>query len=125
MNAAIIVVVLFILLILGLFTRALLNGIHTMNENEFRQARVRVSFANQTIRIKGKEYAVSQVRSLGYESRRDRAFYQAMGRAQALIQIDALGEPVYKIPFLTARAAKTFIARLRTAIEKAGGSRFW
>jgi len=61
---------------------------------------------------------VQRIRGLRWED-----FHRA-GSYRAIIDIDDLKRPVHTVRLSTSAGPEAFVARLRTAIEKAGGPRF-
>ena len=85
----------------------------------FRQRRVSVDYRAGTITMpRGNTYPVSSVRGLRWED------FSMSGSFHAYIDVDDLAKPTHPVSFSTADGPENFIGRLRTAIEKAGGTRF-
>jgi len=90
-----------------------------LTSDGFRQCGVHVDFATGTITLpRGDSYPVAYVRGLRWED------YSIAGKYRAYIDVDDLKRPLHPVFFSTADAPEAFIARLRTAIEEAGGPRF-
>jgi hypothetical protein len=85
----------------------------------FRQRRVRVDYCAGTITMpRGKTYPLSSVRGLRWED------FPKSGTFHAYLEVDDLTKPTHSVSFSTATGPENFVGRLRTAIEKAGGTRF-
>lgn len=90
-----------------------------LTSDGFRQCGVQVYFAAGTVTLpRGDSYPVSYVRGLRWED------YATAGKYRAYIDVDDLKRPLHPVFFSTADAPEVFIARLRSAIEQAGGPRF-
>lgn len=88
--------------------------------NGFRQCGVHVDFRAGTIRLpRGNTYPVSRVRGLRWED------YATLGTYRAIVEVDDLDRPIHPVGFSTPEGPETFVSRLRTAIENAGGPRFF
>lgn len=114
-------VAILVLVITGLvvwaLNRAGAKASPVINENSFSQAGVTVDFAAHTIAINGKTYPVNAVRGLSWG--------HEYNRSVAYIKMTDLEIPVHRINFnYHMDAAKTFIARLEAALDKAGGPHF-
>lgn len=87
--------------------------------NSFSQRRVRVDYRAGTITMpKGNTYSVSSVRALRWED------FPKSGSFHAYVEVDDLSRPTHPVSFSTLDGPEKFVGRLRTAIEKAGGTRF-
>ncbi len=85
----------------------------------FTQRRVRVDYRAGTITMpKGNTYPVSSVRGLRWED------FPKSGSFHAYVEVHDLSSPTHPVSFSTATGPENFIGRLRTAIERAGGTRF-
>ena len=90
-----------------------------MSDHGFRQRRVSVDYRKGTITLpRGDTYPVHSVRGLRWED------YPRSGRYRAIIDVDNLKRPIHPVSFSTPAGPEAVVARLRTAIEKAGGPRF-
>ncbi|MAZ15289.1 MAG: hypothetical protein CL535_03000 [Ahrensia sp.] len=61
---------------------------------------------------------MSSVRGLRWED------FPKSGSFHAYVDVDDLNRPIHPISFSTVDGPEKFVGRLRTAIEKAGGTRF-
>lgn len=87
--------------------------------NSFSQQRVRVDYRAGTITMpRGNTYPVSSVRGLRWED------FPKLGSFHAYVDVDDLSRPTHPVSFSVAEGPEDFVGRLRTAIEKAGGTRF-
>ncbi|MEO4045013.1 hypothetical protein AAFN47_25725 [Hoeflea sp. CAU 1731] len=85
----------------------------------FKQRRVTVDYRAGTITMpRGNAYPVSSVRGLRWED------FSRTGSFHAYVEVDDLTRPTHPVSFSTADGPETFVGRLRTAIEKAGGAHF-
>ncbi|WEX12384.1 hypothetical protein [Chelativorans sp. AA-79] len=90
-----------------------------LSADGFRQCGVRVDYREGTITLpRGDSYPVQQVRGMRWVD------YARSGSYRAIIDIDDLARPIHPVGFSTPAGPEAFVARLRTAIEKAGGPRF-
>ncbi|MGE3897002.1 MAG: hypothetical protein AB7F39_03715 [Variibacter sp.] len=91
------------------------------SDHDFEQSGVRVDYGKGTIRLPhGQVAPVSAIRSLRWEDYSPpglRSYY-------AYIELDDMIRPICPIPFSRPRMPEEFIARLRAAIERAGGPCF-
>lgn len=92
----------------------------TSTEDQFTQAGVSVVYASQSISIKGKTYPVSDIRGLRWVSGKG----QHGNVSEAVITVEDMKKPTYKIAFITPGEAEKFVERLSMAIAKAGGPSF-
>ena len=67
---------------------------------------------------RGDTYQVSSVRGLRWED------FPKSGSFHAYVEVDDLSRPAHPVSLSTATGPENFVGRLRTAIEKAGGTRF-
>lgn len=89
------------------------------DDNEFKQAGVRVVFANNQISISGKTYNVSDVH--GIESRKVSSI-----TTDVFIKVDDFNKPIHTVKIIGINnAGDKFIQRLSTALRKAGGPSFY
>jgi hypothetical protein len=87
--------------------------------NSFSQRRVRVDYRAGTITMpRGNTYPVSSVRGLRWED------FPKSGNFHAYVDVDDLNRPIHSVSFSTVDGPERFVGRQRTAIEKAGGTRF-
>ncbi len=87
--------------------------------SSFTQRRVRVDYRAGTITMpRGNTYPVSGIRGLRWED------FPKSGSFHAYVEVDDLTRPTHSVSFSTATGPENFISRLRTAIERAGGTRF-
>lgn len=90
-----------------------------LSADGFRECGVRVDYRDGTITLpRGDTFPVHRIRGLRWED------YARSGSYRAVIDIDDLARPIHPVGFSTAAGPEAFVARLRTAIEKAGGPRF-
>ena len=90
-----------------------------MSATMFRQCGVSVDYRAGTITLpRGDIVPVSHVRGLRWED------YPRAGFYQAFVEVDELKRPLHPVLFATAAGPEAFVARVRIAIEKAGGPRF-
>jgi hypothetical protein len=90
-----------------------------LSDEAFWQSGVRVDYRVGTITLpRGNSFPVQRVRGLRWED------YKQFGTYHAIIDIDDLKRPVHSVTFSTSAGPEAFVARLRTAMEKAGGPRF-
>lgn len=90
-----------------------------LSDHAFRQCGVRVDYEAGTVTLpRGDTFPVQRVRGLRWED------YRRAGSYHAIIDVDDLERPVHPVGFSTSASPESFVSRLRTAIEKAGGPRF-
>jgi hypothetical protein len=94
----------------------------TATADMFQQRDVIVNYKAEAIRIKGHQYAVSQVTGISTvtESRGRRNAYYIQ------IEVDDMRKPVHKVAVIGSRSdADEFCQRICVAIRKAGGPDFY
>lgn len=85
----------------------------------FKQCGVRVDYRAGTITLpRGDTFPVQRVRGMRWED------YARWGFYHVIIDVDDLNRPIHPVAFSSSAGPETFVSRLRTAIEKAGGPRF-
>jgi hypothetical protein len=101
------------------------KGVHyTVDDREFKQAGVRINFANNTITVKGKTYRVGQVTGIRME-----AFTRSHRHGNSIaktvtIDLDDFSKPHHKVLFISKGHSRKFMQRLSIALRKAGGPDF-
>lgn len=115
-----IITILLIVLAWYLFKKLISNDKYTVNEYEFRQAGVLVTFATGKITIKGKTYNATDVQGI-------ETLHISKLAAQISIKVDDFNTPIHKIHIrgVGKGAAEKFVQRLSTALRKAGGPSFY
>ncbi len=90
-----------------------------LTDGAFTQCGVCVDYDAGTITLpRGDSFSVQRVRGLRWED------YRRSGSYHAVIDVDDPKRPVHPVAFSTSGEPEAFVARLRTAIEKAGGPGF-
>lgn len=90
-------------------------------DHAFEQNGVCVNYDERTIRLRhGDSFPVTSIRGLRWENYASRSWRTY----HAFIELDDLRRPIRPVPFSKPQMPEEFVARLRTAIERAGGPRF-
>lgn len=95
-----------------------------VSDDGFSQAGVSVSYSAHRVTINGQTYGVGDVRGLSFRSGSDSVNNARANFSHAIINVNDLRNPTYKIDFIKAGDAEAFIERLSIALEQAGGPAF-
>ncbi|TPJ81891.1 hypothetical protein FJ434_20545 [Mesorhizobium sp. B2-5-13] len=88
-------------------------------DSALRQCGVRVDYDAGTITLpRGDSFPLQRVRGLRWED------YATSGSYHAIVDVDDVQRPIHRVALSTPTGPEALVARLRTAIESAGGPRF-
>ena len=107
-------------------TKALIGAMRARRERpvlsrgSFSQCGVEVDYRTGTITLpRGDRFPVARVPGLRWED------YARSGTYHAIVELDDMVRPIHPVAFSTPAGPEVFVSRLRTAIEKAGGTQFF
>ncbi len=101
------------------------KGVHyTVDDREFKQAGVRINFANNTITVKGKTYRAGQVTGIRMDALTSSHKHGNSMAKTVTIELDDFKKPQHKILFISKGHSRKFMQRLSVALRKAGGRDF-
>ena len=108
-----------------IYGRLIFKGIHyTADDREFKQAGVRINFADRTITVKGKTYKAGQVTGIRMDALTSSHRHGNSIAKTVTIELDDFAKPQHKIVFISKGHSRKFMQRLSVALRKAGGRDF-